>query len=140
MLLSKFKQRLLNLLLIIAIAIIWVLLNATPAIAQESAVNYTYSEIRGQDFSHRNLAGGVFAAADARGASFEGSDVSNSILTEGNFINTNLKDSNFTNSLMDRVLMQAIAKVLGQKFNHTFSVFSYGYMPGRSVQQAARIT
>ncbi len=40
--------------------------------------------------------------------------------------------------VMDRVLMQAIAKVLGQKFNHTFSVFSYGYMPGRSVQQAAR--
>ena len=103
MLLSKFKQRLLSLLLIIAIAIIWVLLDATPAIAQESAVNYTYSEIRGQDFSHRNLAGGVFAAADARGANFEGSDVSNSILTKGIFINTNLKDSNFTNSLMDRV-------------------------------------
>jgi RNA-directed DNA polymerase len=40
--------------------------------------------------------------------------------------------------VMDRVLMQAIAKVLGQKFNHNFSAFSYGYMPGRSVQQAAR--
>ena len=40
--------------------------------------------------------------------------------------------------VMDRVLMQAIAKVLGHKFNHTFSGFSYGYMPGRSVQQAAR--
>jgi RNA-directed DNA polymerase len=41
-------------------------------------------------------------------------------------------------SVMDRVLMQAIAKVLGQKFNHTFSDFSYGYRPNCSVQQAAR--
>ena len=103
MLLSQLKQRFLSIILIIAIAITWVLLAATPAIAQESAVNYTYSEIRGEDFSHKNLIGGVFAAADARGANFEGSDVSNSILTKGIFINTNLKDSNFTSSLMDRV-------------------------------------
>jgi len=40
--------------------------------------------------------------------------------------------------VLDRVLMQAIAKVLGNLFNPTFSDFSYGYMPGRSVQQAAR--
>lgn len=40
--------------------------------------------------------------------------------------------------VMDRILMQAIAKVLGQLFNPTFSNFSYGYMPGRNVQQAAR--
>ena len=103
MILSQLKQHLLNILVIIAIAIIWVLLKATPAMAQDSAVNYTYSEIRRQDFSHKNLIGGVFAAADARGSNFEGSDVSNSILTKGIFINTNLKDCNFTSSLMDRV-------------------------------------
>ena len=103
MILSQLKQHLLNILVIIAIAIIWVLLKATPAMAQDSAVNYTYSEIRLQDFSHKNLVGGVFAAADARGSNFEGSDVSNSILTKGIFINTNLKDTNFTSSLMDRV-------------------------------------
>ncbi len=40
--------------------------------------------------------------------------------------------------VFDRVLMQAIAKVLGLKFNHAFSKFSYGYRPGCSVQQAAR--
>ncbi len=106
MLLSQLKQHLFNLLLIIAIAIVWVLLKATPAIAQENTVNYTYSEIREQDFSHKNLVGGVFAAADARGSSFEGSDVSNSILTKGIFINTNLKDANFTRSLMDRVSLE----------------------------------
>lgn len=40
--------------------------------------------------------------------------------------------------VMDRVVMQAIAKVLGEKFNHGSSDSSYGYRPGRSVQQAAR--
>ncbi len=40
--------------------------------------------------------------------------------------------------VVDRILMQAIAKVFGHKFNHTFSDFSYGYRPNRSVQQAAR--
>ena len=106
MFIARLKQRLVSLFVAIAIAIFWVLLQATPAIAQESAessVNYTYSEIRRQDFSHKNLVGGVFAAADARGANFEGSDVSNSILTKGIFVETNLKDSNFTSSLMDRV-------------------------------------
>jgi len=38
----------------------------------------------------------------------------------------------------DRVVMQAIAKVLGDMFNSTFSEYSYGYRPSRSVQQAAR--
>ncbi len=40
--------------------------------------------------------------------------------------------------VLDRVLMQSIAKVLSDMFNPTFSLNSYGYMPGRSVQQAAR--
>ena len=40
--------------------------------------------------------------------------------------------------VLDRVVMQAIAKVLGELFNPTFSDYSYGYRPARSVQQAAR--
>ncbi|MCK5356704.1 MAG: group II intron reverse transcriptase/maturase, partial [Methyloprofundus sp.] len=40
--------------------------------------------------------------------------------------------------VLDRVLMQSIAKVLSDMFNPTFSLHSYGYMPGRSVLQAAR--
>ena len=39
--------------------------------------------------------------------------------------------------VLDRVLMQSIAKVLSDMFNPTFSLNSYGYMPGRSVRQAA---
>jgi len=40
--------------------------------------------------------------------------------------------------VLDRVIMQSIAKMLGQYFNPIFSDYSYGYLPGRSVQQAAR--
>ena len=40
--------------------------------------------------------------------------------------------------VLDRVIMQGIARILGQLFNAEFSSSSYGYMPGRSVQQAAR--
>ena len=40
--------------------------------------------------------------------------------------------------VLDRVLMQAIALVLGEIFNPTFSDNSFGYRPRRSVQQAAR--
>ncbi|MES9856405.1 MAG: reverse transcriptase domain-containing protein [Sedimenticola sp.] len=40
--------------------------------------------------------------------------------------------------VLDRVLMQSMAKVLGDIFNPTFSENSFGYMPHRSVQQAAR--
>ena len=40
--------------------------------------------------------------------------------------------------VMDRVIMQATAKVLGHLFNGTFSVYSYGYRPNCSVHKAAR--
>jgi uncharacterized protein YjbI with pentapeptide repeats len=103
--LATVLHRFIALFVIVAIAIAWVLLDARPAIAQENAVNYTYSELRNQDFSHKNLFGAVFAAADVRGSSFEDSDLSNSILTKAVFINTNLKGTNFTKSLMDRVAL-----------------------------------
>ncbi len=74
-----------------------------PVIAQENSVNYTYSELRNQDLSHRDLSGGVFAAADVRGSNFTGSDLSNSILTKAIFTDTNLTGVDLTNSFMDRV-------------------------------------
>jgi len=130
--LSQLKQRFSSIILTIAIALIWVLLAATPAIAQESAVNYTYSEIRGEDFSHKNLVGGVFAAADARGANFEGADVSNSILTKGIFIKTNLKDSNFTSSLMDRVSFEGsdLTNAIFQDAVATSTIFAEATITG----------
>jgi len=40
--------------------------------------------------------------------------------------------------VLDRVLMQSIAAVLGTLFNLTFSDNSFGYRPNRCVEQAAR--
>jgi len=40
--------------------------------------------------------------------------------------------------VLERVIMQSIAKVFESIFNTDFSDFSYGYRPGLSVQQAAR--
>ncbi|MGK7893446.1 MAG: pentapeptide repeat-containing protein [Xenococcus sp. (in: cyanobacteria)] len=82
---------------------IWNLWAASPVIAQENTVNYTYSELRNEDLSHRDLSGGVFAAADVRGSNFAGSDLSNSILTKAIFTDTNLIGVDLTNSFMDRV-------------------------------------
>ena len=102
---AQLPQRLLMPIAILILAILGLLLAATPAIASESSVNYTYSELHDQDFSHRDLAGAVFAAADARGANFSESDLSHSILTKAIFLDTNLTGANLTGSLMDRVNM-----------------------------------
>ena len=100
---SQFLRALLTVVTILVLAIFGVLLAANPALAQDSAVNYTYSELHDQDFSHKDLAGAVFAAADARGANFSESDLSNSILTKAVFLDTNLAGVNLSGSLMDRV-------------------------------------
>lgn len=97
--------RLLGLLGLLLLAGLWVLLDASPVLAQDKAVNYTYAQLANQDFSHKDLAGGVFAAADMRGINFEDSDLSNTILTEGVLLGANLKGANLTNSLMDRVTL-----------------------------------
>lgn len=76
---------------------------ATPVNADDSSVNYTYSELHDQDFAGKDLKGGVFAAADVRNSNFEGSDLSQTILTKAAFTNTNLSGANLTESLMDRV-------------------------------------
>lgn len=88
---------------ILLLAILGLLLSDPPVMADESSVNYTYSELYDRDFSHKDLAGAVFAAADARGADFSESDLSNSILTKAVFLDANLTGVNLTGSLMDRV-------------------------------------
>ena len=99
---SKLLRLVLSL-LIFLVASAGTLGGASPVIAQENSVNYTYSELRNQDLSHRDFSGGVFAAADVRGSNFEGSDLSNSILTKAIFTDTNLSGVDLTNSFMDRV-------------------------------------
>lgn len=102
--LKSLLTRIFSLLLILVLALAWILLDATPAVAQESTVNHTYSDLPNQDFSHQNLRRGVFAAANLRGSTFEGSDLSYSILTEGMLLKANLTDANLTGALVDRVI------------------------------------
>ena len=102
---KKFLWRFLGLLLVLSLAVLWVLLDARPALAQEKTVNYTYGNLQNQDFSHRDLVGAVFAAADLRGANFEQSNLSSAILTEAVFLEANLAGANLSGSLMDRATL-----------------------------------
>ncbi|MEA5532796.1 pentapeptide repeat-containing protein [Crocosphaera sp. XPORK-15E] len=97
--------RFLTIIGLLLLASFLILLDAHPAIAQEKNVNYTYGDLQQQDFSHKDLEGGVFAAANMRGTNFEGSNLSYSILTEGVMLKANLKDADLTGSLLDRVTL-----------------------------------
>jgi uncharacterized protein YjbI with pentapeptide repeats len=103
--LKSFLGRLAGLIGLLLLALLWVLLNAHPAVAQEKSINHTYAQLENQDFSHKDLTGAVFAAANMRGINFEGSDLSNSILTEGVLLGANLTGANLTGALIDRVIL-----------------------------------
>ena len=97
---------LLRSLLILVLAVLMIGAIATPVNADDSAVNYTYSELHDEDFSALDLQSGVFAAADVRNSNFAGSDLSKTILTKAAFTNSDLSGANLTESLMDRVAFE----------------------------------
>ena len=79
----------------------------TPAaFAQENHVNYTLTDLQGQDMSHTDFSGTSFAGATMRGTNFEGSNLSGTILTKGEFVNANLKDADLSDVFSDRVSFQ----------------------------------
>jgi uncharacterized protein YjbI with pentapeptide repeats len=100
------KQFLLTTITVILCAITLIFLAAQPVNAQDSKVNYTYSQLHDVDLSGKDLKNGVFAAADVRNSTFAGSDLSKTILTKAAFLNTNLSGVNLTDSLMDRVAFE----------------------------------
>lgn len=103
---KQFLSKLLTTITVIVCTVVIIFLSAQPVNAQDSSVNYTYSELHDVDFSHKNLKSGVFAAADVRNSNFAGSDLSKTILTKAAFLNTNLSGVNLSNSLMDRVAFE----------------------------------
>lgn len=99
-------QWLLRIVIILILAIAFILVTAQPvnAFADEpTAVNITYGELDGQDYSHQDLTGSVFAASSMRNASFRNSNLTSAIMTEGVLLGADLHGANFTNSLIDRV-------------------------------------
>ncbi|MEM6449488.1 MAG: pentapeptide repeat-containing protein [Cyanobacteria bacterium P01_D01_bin.105] len=77
---------------------------ASPAYAQDNAVDYTLTNQDGSDFSGKDLSGTSFAAASVRDANFEGADMSGTILTKATFMRTNLANTDFTKTFADRVI------------------------------------
>ncbi|MCU0565967.1 MAG: pentapeptide repeat-containing protein [Oculatellaceae cyanobacterium Prado106] len=99
----KIRRGFLQLLLVLALACLWIALSATPALAEPDTVNYNNAILTNQDFSHQNLRGKAFVSAEMRGINFEGSDLTNAIFTKGILLNANLKGANLTGALADRV-------------------------------------
>jgi uncharacterized protein YjbI with pentapeptide repeats len=94
--------RLISLLLL---AFLFIFLGATPVFAQAHSVNYSFGDLNRQDFSYKDLTGGVFAAAAMRETNFEGANLSNAILTEAVLLKANLRKANLSGSLLDRVTL-----------------------------------
>ena len=108
--LHNFWLRCVRLLIVIGLALLWLVLDARPAIAQTIAqtdiidtVNYNNANLNGEDFSHTNLHGKAFVAAELRNTNFEGADLRAAILTKAVMLNANLRDADLTNALVDRV-------------------------------------
>jgi uncharacterized protein YjbI with pentapeptide repeats len=102
---QNFKKRFFGLLLIILLAILWLLWDAQPALAQEKTVNHTYGKLENADFSHQDLPRSVFAAAELSNATFEGANLRGSIFTKAVMVNANLANTDLTGALIDRVVL-----------------------------------
>ncbi len=91
----------------IALSILWVLLCAQPAFAEEDTrfLGYGNAHLENQDFSQQNLSGGIFVSAEMRGTNFSGADLTNAILTKGNLLGANLSGANLEGALVDRVTL-----------------------------------
>lgn len=89
----------------IALAWLWVLLGARPALAQAKTINYSNTNLVGRDFSKADLEGAVFVSAEMREANFAGANLTNAILTKGNLLGANLTGANLEGALVDRVTL-----------------------------------
>lgn len=106
MVLVQGLRRLIVIACAIALAVLWVLLSATPAFAETGKfLNYGNASLNNQDFSHQDLTGGVFVSAEMRGTNFSGANLSNTMFTKGNLLGANLSGANLEGSLLDRVTL-----------------------------------
>ncbi len=92
-----------RLLIIIALACLWLMCMAQPAIAIPDTVNYNSANLTDQDFSNQDLKGKAFVSAEMRGINFQNSDLTNALMTKAVMLNGNLRGANLTGALVDRV-------------------------------------
>ncbi|HEY9622657.1 MAG TPA: pentapeptide repeat-containing protein [Crinalium sp.] len=98
-------RRCLSAIIIIALACLWLLLSATPAIAAQDTVNYNNANLSKQDFSHTDYSGKAFVSAEMREINFEGANLTNAILTKAVMLDANLEGADLTGALVDRVFL-----------------------------------
>lgn len=91
--------------LILLLALFWLMLAASPALAQENTINYSNTNLENRDFSKADLVGGVFVATEMRGANFQQANLTNAILTKGVLLKANLEGANLTGALVDRATL-----------------------------------
>ncbi|MBD2002326.1 pentapeptide repeat-containing protein [Trichocoleus sp. FACHB-40] len=102
---KSFLIGLLRAIIVLVLAWFWVILSATPALAQLDGINYTNINLNNRDFSNADLVGGVFVSAEMRKTNFQGADLTNAILTKGVLLGANLRGANLTGALVDRVTL-----------------------------------
>lgn len=103
--LQLFSLRFLTFVGLILLINVLLLLDTHPAIAYNETLNYTDSDLKYQDFSYKNLEGGIFAASDMQGANFEGSNLSNSTFSKGSLFRANLSGADLSSSFLDSVTL-----------------------------------
>ena len=92
------------LVLVLILATLGILpIHIDSAQAEENAVNYTLTDLKYRDFSHKDLHGTSFAGAVMWGANFQGANMQQTIITKGDFFQANLSDVDFTDTFADRV-------------------------------------
>lgn len=101
--LGKGLGRWVRLLVTVALACLWLMLMAQPAIALSDTVNYNSANLTDQDFSNQDLKGKAFVSAEMRGINFQNSDLTNALMTKAVMLNGNLRGANLTGALVDRV-------------------------------------
>ena len=73
---NRTVQRLIYALLILGLAWFWILLSASPALAEEGKfLNYSNAQLTGQDFSNQDLETGLFVSAEMRDVNFSGANL-----------------------------------------------------------------
>jgi uncharacterized protein YjbI with pentapeptide repeats len=105
MLKPKLLPRCLTVVLVVALACLWLLLSAAPAIAAIDTVNYNNANLQHHDFSYADLSGKAFVAAEMRNANFRGTNLRNAILTKAVMLNADLEGADLTGALVDRVFI-----------------------------------
>lgn len=100
---SRGLRQIVSVLVMVILAVLWMLLSATPAIALEDTVNYTNASLNDVDFSGEDLSGKSFIAAEMRNANLKGANLTNAMLTKGILLDADLEGANLTGVLADRV-------------------------------------